>query len=46
MLTAEGCAARRQRLVAKLKPTGPLLLGDPLHLRYLANFSVDPFSAS
>jgi len=44
MLTAEGCAAGRQRLVAKLKPTGPLLLGDPLHLRYLANFSVDPFS--
>lgn len=44
MLTAEGCAARRQRLLESLKPTGPLLLGDPLHLRYFANLYVDPFS--
>lgn len=44
MLTAEGCAARRQRLLDRLKPTGPLLLGDPLHLRYFANLYVDPFS--
>ncbi len=44
MLTAEGCAARRARLLERLKPTAPLLLGDPLHLRYFANLYVDPFS--
>ena len=44
MLTAEGCAARRQRLLERLKPTGPLLLGDTIHLRYFANLYVDPFS--
>jgi Xaa-Pro aminopeptidase len=31
-------------LLDKLKPAGPLLLGDPLHLRYLCGFYVDPFS--
>jgi Xaa-Pro aminopeptidase len=44
MLTAEGCAARRRRLMERLQPAGPLLLGDPLNLRYFAGFSVDPFS--
>jgi Xaa-Pro aminopeptidase len=44
MLTAEGCRTRRQRLLDRLRPSGPLLLGDPIHLRYLANFHVDPFS--
>ncbi len=44
MLTAEGCAARRTRLLERLKPTAPLVLGDPLHLRYFANLYVDPFS--
>ncbi|CAN5282060.1 hypothetical protein BH11PLA2_BH11PLA2_35080 [soil metagenome] len=44
MLTAEGCQARRRRLLEKLKPTGPLVLADPLHLRYFANCYVDPFS--
>ncbi|MFO0849064.1 MAG: Xaa-Pro peptidase family protein [Gemmataceae bacterium] len=44
MPTAAGCQARRQRLLDRLKPTGPLLLGDPLNLRYFANFYVDPFS--
>ncbi len=44
MLTAEGCAARRQRLLSHVKPNGPLLLGDPLHLRYFANLYIDPFS--
>jgi Xaa-Pro dipeptidase len=44
MLTAEGCSNRRKRLLDKLKPTSPLLLGDPLHLRYFANLYVDPFS--
>ena len=46
MLTSEGCRARRQRLLDRLKPTGPLLFGDPTNLRYLAGFSVDPFSLS
>jgi Xaa-Pro dipeptidase len=44
VLTAEGCRARRQRLLDRLQPSGPLLLGDPLNLRYFANFYVDPFS--
>jgi Xaa-Pro aminopeptidase len=47
MLSAEGCRQRRQRLWANL-PTRPegdvLILGDPIHLMYLANFHVDPFS--
>jgi hypothetical protein len=47
MLTAEGCRQRRQRFWQQLqpKPDGDhLRLGDPLHLMYLANFHVDPFS--
>lgn len=44
MLTAEGCRGRVARLLAKLTPAGPLLLGDPLHLRYFANAYADPFS--
>jgi Xaa-Pro dipeptidase len=47
MLTAEGCRQRRQRLLQRLdpKPEGDhLRLGDPIHLEYLANFHVDPFS--
>ena len=47
MLTADGCRGRRERLWQRLdpKPEGDyLLLADPLHLMYLANFFVDPFS--
>ncbi len=47
MLTAEGCRSRRQRfweLVNNDIPGDRLLLGDPIHLMYLANFHVDPFS--
>ena len=47
MLTAEGCRQRRQRLWQQLdpKPDGDhLVLSDPIHLMYLANFHVDPFS--
>jgi Xaa-Pro dipeptidase len=47
MLTAEGCRQRRVRLWERLdpKPEGDhLRLNDPLHLMYLANFHVDPFS--
>jgi Xaa-Pro aminopeptidase len=47
MLTADGCHARRKRLCAELWGTAnvpALVLADPIHLRYLANFHVDPFS--
>jgi Xaa-Pro aminopeptidase len=47
MLTAEGCRQRRQRLWQRLDPrpdSDYLLLTDPIHLMYLANFHVDPFS--
>ena len=47
MLTVEGCRQRRQRLWQQLDPPAEadyLLLADPIHLIYLANFYVDPFS--
>lgn len=44
MPTAEGCRARRRRLLDALGVGHPLLLADPLNLRYFANSSVDPFS--
>lgn len=47
MLTADGCRQRRQRLWQNLEPAPEsdyLLLADPIHLAYLANFHVDPFS--
>src|SRR5580698_443515 len=44
MLTAEGCKKRRQRLLDRLKPTAPIVLADPLHLRYFANFYVEAVS--
>jgi hypothetical protein len=47
MLTAEGCRRRRQRLWQRLDPppdSDHLRLSDPIHLAYLANFHVDPFS--
>ncbi len=47
MLTAEGCRQRRQRLWDRLDPppdSDHLRLNDPIHLVYLANFFVDPFS--
>ncbi len=46
-LTAEGCHRRRLRLWQELDPppeSDHLRLGDPVHLNYLANFYVDPFS--
>ncbi len=48
MLSAEGCRQRRQRLWQQLdpKPEGDhLVLSDPAHLMYLANFFIDPFSS-
>jgi Xaa-Pro aminopeptidase len=46
MLSAEGCRRRRQRFLEQIagRADGPLLLADPIHLRYLAGFSVDPYS--
>jgi hypothetical protein len=47
MLTAEGCRQRRLRLWDRLDPppdSDHLRLSDPIHLMYLANFHVDPFS--
>src|SRR5438270_13954716 len=51
MLSAEGCRQRRRRLWERLDATSPgfrnvnqLVLADPVHLMYLANFHVDPFS--
>src|SRR5271168_1302630 len=47
MLTAEGCSERRRRLWQQLDPppdSDHLVLSDPIHLAYLANFWVDPIS--
>ena len=44
MLTADGCRTRVARLLADLRPAEALLLGDPIHLRYFANWYIDPFS--
>ena len=47
MLSAEGCQRRRERMWQQVdpKPEGDyLLLADPIHLMYLANFWIDPFS--
>lgn len=46
MITAEGCRQRRSRFLERFKPIGPVLLGDTLHLRYLANVYVEPLSLS
>ena len=44
MLRADGCRERRRRFLRTLGHAGPVLLGDPLHLRYFANFHVEPMS--
>lgn len=46
MLTAEGCRSRRQRFLDRLNPAQPIVLADPLHLRYFANFYVEAVSSS
>ncbi|HMB07547.1 MAG TPA: Xaa-Pro peptidase family protein [Isosphaeraceae bacterium] len=44
MLTHEGCAARRARLWQVLPaPCDVLILGDPKHLIYFANYAPSPF---
>ncbi len=47
MLSAEGCRQRRLRFWQELDPkpeSDHIRLADPIHLMYLANFYVDPFS--
>src|SRR5437762_7061417 len=44
MITTEGCRSRRRRFLDALGPTGPVVLADPVHLRYLANFHVEAMS--
>src|ERR1043165_1475156 len=47
MLSAEGCRRRRERLWANLDPppeSDYVLLSDPIHLVYFANYWVDPIS--
>jgi Xaa-Pro aminopeptidase len=46
MLSVEGCRQRCQRFWQNLSglEVEYLLLADPIHLMYLANFAVDPFS--
>ena len=44
MPTADGCRSRRQRFLDRLRPTSPVVLADPLHLRYFANFYVEAIS--
>jgi Xaa-Pro dipeptidase len=44
MLTPEGCRTRRERLADRLGVSSPVLLIDPIHVRYFANGYVDPFS--
>ncbi len=44
MLTAEGCAARRERLWAALpSECDALIVGDPSHLTYFAGYVPSPF---
>ena len=44
MLTAEGCAARRERLWGALPSAcDVLIVGDPSHLIYFANYVPSPF---
>src|SRR5262245_45850923 len=46
MITPAGCKARRKRFLDRFKPKGPVVLADPLSLRYFANFYIDPISIS
>src|SRR5262249_15285400 len=44
MLTAEGCAARRERLWGALpSECDALVVGDPSHLNYFAGYLPSPF---
>ena len=47
MLTGEGCLARRERLWASIPEIADwVLVADPRHVQYLANFWVQPLSFS
>lgn len=43
MLTAEGCAARRERLWRGASGCDALVVGDPSHLNYFAGYTPSPF---
>ncbi|MBY0588230.1 Xaa-Pro peptidase family protein [bacterium] len=43
MLTDHGCRARRERLLATHSECDWIIIADPIHLMYLANFYLDPF---
>ncbi len=43
-ITAAGCQARRERFLKAMQPAASLVLADPVHLRYLANFHVETLS--
>ena len=44
MLTNEGCQRRCRRLLDRLRPDHEIVLADPVHLRYFANFHVEQIS--
>ncbi len=47
MLTADGCLARRRRLMKRVAPESAwAIVADPRHLMYLANLPVEPISWS
>jgi Xaa-Pro aminopeptidase len=43
MLSDLGCRTRRERLLAAESDVDWILIGDPIHLMYFANFYLDPF---
>ena len=44
MLTAEGCQQRRDRLwKAIAEPVDQIIITNPIHLMYFANYYADPF---
>src|SRR5688572_1023228 len=44
MITDSGCRSRRTRFLDRLRPDSPIVLADPCHLRYFANFHVEAMS--
>jgi Xaa-Pro aminopeptidase len=43
MLTDQGCRVRRERLLAAHPECNWIVIADPMHQMYLANFYLDPF---
>ena len=44
MITEDGCLNRRLRLLDQLRPSSPVVLANPIHLRYFANFFIEAIS--